>query len=551
MTTMKETTKETKVCKVIEPSVFEEVTKNTVNPLEPVREGIANGVDAGATRIKIEKYIDPISKKFTIKIIDDGSGMEKEEIEYFFNIGDSHKSEKQIGCKGFGTKTFLKSSRIELITQKNGKRHKAILDEPWRKIEEEETLEYTIEEIPEVKGEDGTSVAIVGYAIDHPEKVFAFRTVKDYILWKTAAGSFKTKFLDEITLRKNIANMTVSPIVTIDDQIENMKSEFIGEHVFGRNNEEYDLEKISSDIYCKTFEKIHRETIIDGKYVSFQIYGTISGREARKAIAEFGVGEGQKSRFGVLLCKDFINITNTKDLFIDNANYNHYHLMLNSQNFELTSDRNNIRNEDSPEYKWIMETAKEVIHENICKVAEKTYFKLKEEEEKALEMKRRIEDMKNRLEKYSLKKNLDIKGFPVVKVPTNESQTLVVLTTMIALGLINDLVIGDYSSLASTDLIVEDTEGNIELIEVEYRLSNLFLHEHPIDSFDSIICWQVDVVEDYSKKINGTMLTVKKDEASTWLEYGSNKKIKVVELKRILDQVDFNDIKAPWELVKY
>lgn len=36
-----------------------------------------------------------------------------------------------------------------------------------------------------------------------------------------------------------------------------------------------------------------------------------------------------------------------------NVNFHHFHICINSQNFELTADRNNVTNEDDLEVKWI------------------------------------------------------------------------------------------------------------------------------------------------------------------------------------------------------
>ncbi len=54
-------------------------------------------------------------------------------------------------------------------------------------------------------------------------------------------------------------------------------------------------------------------------------------------------------------------IENTKYNMIDDDNYHSYHITVNSQNFELTSDRNNIRNKESVAVKWVLEEAKKLI----------------------------------------------------------------------------------------------------------------------------------------------------------------------------------------------
>jgi len=48
--------------------------------------------------------------------------------------------------------------------------------------------------IEERPGKLGTSILIEGYRIDNPAKYFKFDTIRDYILWFTASGSFKIYF---------------------------------------------------------------------------------------------------------------------------------------------------------------------------------------------------------------------------------------------------------------------------------------------------------------------------------------------------------------------
>ena len=44
---------------------------------------------------------------------------------------------------------------------------------------------------------------------------------------------------------------------------------------------------------------------------------------------------------------------------------------------------------------------------------------------------------------------------------------------------------------ASTDVLVEDANGNALLAEIELRLPNLFSHQHPMSSYDLVIVWEL------------------------------------------------------------
>lgn len=51
-------------------------------------------------------------------------------------------------------------------------------------------------------------------------------------------------------------------------------------------------------------------------------------------------------------------------------NSNHHHLLLNSQVFELTSDRNNLRTQSDWKAKRVLDEAKKIINEDIIPLAD-------------------------------------------------------------------------------------------------------------------------------------------------------------------------------------
>ena len=405
-----------KELKVNQISLYREIAKNLVNPLEVIREAISNSHDAQAKEILIRTFRNK-ENVFCIEISDDGNGMAENEFERFFNLGDSKKLIKNIGQKGLGTKTYFRSHELIVESQNNEvkKRFRAILERPWDKLNDNELPKYDFAEISYQPGKDGTIISIKDYKIDHPERFFNFDTLHDYILWYTAAGSFKTKFADKIHLHNYIQNIHVSPKIFLQDEINSKIDEFAGIHRFSEPNENPapDLNNDKnprSDNYCKHFGPFHRETTIDGDYVSFQLYGTISGINKRREITHFYQGETHKSRFGLYLCKDFIPVVNRRDLLND-SNYQHYHLLLNSQSFDLTADRNNISNEDDPKVKWVFTEFENIWKTQIKPIAEETYFKIREEEEIQYIQKKRITELKNRKDQYNSLPSLSGKKF--------------------------------------------------------------------------------------------------------------------------------------------
>jgi len=112
-------------------NAYRQIITNFSNPLEFVREAVSNSIDADATNLSIvvEQTAGPTGQpEIRITISDDGHGMDERTLERFFNLGDSEKSDLKgdadgengtrqlIGEKGFGTKFYLNSRRVEVRT---------------------------------------------------------------------------------------------------------------------------------------------------------------------------------------------------------------------------------------------------------------------------------------------------------------------------------------------------------------------------------------------------------------------------------------------------
>jgi len=91
-------------------SIFRQIASNVVNPLEIIREAISNSHDANAKIIHIKLYPNG-NGVGVVEVIDDGAGMQMDDMHRFFDLGRSQKRPALIGEKGLGTKTYYLASR--------------------------------------------------------------------------------------------------------------------------------------------------------------------------------------------------------------------------------------------------------------------------------------------------------------------------------------------------------------------------------------------------------------------------------------------------------
>jgi hypothetical protein len=531
------------VPKVQAVAMFKEIALNIKNPSEVIREGISNCYDADAKNIWIIIKRD-LSGDLEIIIRDDGNGMRIDDIHSFFNLGDSKKVLQNIGEKGLGTKTFFKSKKIVINTKcsyESG--YTVTMENPWQNLLDGKVPQYKVYNRDDL--ENGTEIIISGYVVDNPEKYFNYYNLKDYILWFTAGGNFKNIFANYLILQSKVKDMNKSPKIHIKDEILDKQCQMTGVHQFTPPNEnpreDVNSKKYKRSVnYCRAFGPFHKETTINGEYVSLQMYGTISGVNCRKKICKLKQSETYKSRFGLYLCKDFIPFEKANFLLGDEQYY-HYHLLVNSQNFELTADRNSISNMDNIKVKWIFSQIEEIFRESIKPIAEKEYFSMRKEEEEAFDAECRIRAMNQYIKKIDTVDNLYINDIPIKKVPQSEYEVAILFAAILSNEntkvLIEDIMnIISYSGRMTTDTICTDSDNKIALVEIEYKLSNIFKHKHPIETYDYVVCWKIDLEQNVINQVNNVKTILVSEGEEKYIVTEKNKKMKIIELSSILNE---------------
>lgn len=526
-------------------SVFKEIASNISNPLEILREAISNSDDANANIISI--CIDRnMNGQLVISIEDNGEGMGIEEIHKFYSLGFSDKSIEKIGEKGIGAKAFYKSEAIHIETYgKDEIFYIGDMYNPWEKLQKNEIPEYVINECEDER-KKGTKVVITSYKIDNPEKFFNLETIKDYIQWFTIGGSFRNIFADKINVKKQISNIDIVPQIAIYDKINNKSEIIAGIHKFEEPNENM-LERsekkgiYKSREYARTFGPFNRETNINEEFVSVQIYGTVSGISAKKKICKLESIQDYKERFGLYLSKDFIPCIKM-DKLLNTEDYHHYHIVVNSQNFKLTSDRNNISNIDDIKVKWVLEQVEDIINTQIKPIANREYFAMIKKEEDEYKIMDKCNRTKKNMRKIERSQDLEIDGIAMIKVPRNEFETALLFTSLLSSDEFKKYIpeiknILSYSAKTPTDMICINSSEVRILVEVEYKLSNFLKHRHPIETVDYIVCWSIDLEENKLHKINDKSCIFIKGERHKCLAF-DEKELKIIELENIIKNIN-------------
>jgi hypothetical protein len=418
------------------------------------------------------------AKSIDVEISDNGDGMNESTIADFFGLGESHKGQNQIGTKGFGTKIYYKSQRIKVQTWYKRKQIVAETEVPPGPSLQKGTLPTYRWDPGNIDGGKGTITTVFGF--DAKQKEFSDATeLQRYILWYTVAGSFGKYFGKERSIRVKLKTFDNPAPLTMD-------------FGFSFPNEDLDLSQRTEDV-CKIFnpKKIVCGSTEHGE-ITLQIIGAILGENKRAIIPD------TYKQMGIWYCKDFIRIERDNDIIEEFAQGQYYYrnflVLANSQSFGLTANRDDIQRNE--EFDLIQEKIVEYFKEIWKDQFTTEYFKKKNTEEEDDRSVRQELTMQKRIEQYDRRKNLItqsvIKG--PLKVPSNESETVILLQAMI---LSNhpaiDFRIGDYSSTIGQDFLIERMDRKInqkQWAEAVYEFGNLFKWDHNNDFLHVVICWR-------------------------------------------------------------
>ena len=361
--------------KVDETQEFIEIANDFSNPLDLVREAISNAYDAKCSEIKIFFEVIKQYGESILKIIlkDNGDGMPPDQLQSFFDLGNSTRREDEnaIGEKGHGTKVYFNSRKIEVKTSTGGEGFLAIMEEPFRKLFDREIPTVAVAPITEI--EKGTEITIYGYNNNRRDK-FTHPILKDYIIWFTKHGAIENQFLD---FSKNIK-------LYLQGLGEGHFEEINQGHYFPEDSK--NINKLLDDYMVKAPDYYSKRVIKNGVLKNFPEikYQAIFGLEGR--YVKYGYNpmirrpgysapEGAytiQERYGLWICKDYMPIQRKNEwITFKGSEYTKFHAFVNCQDLRLTANRGSIDNTPSEILQDLRDEVRK-IYDNIVKSDEWT-----------------------------------------------------------------------------------------------------------------------------------------------------------------------------------
>lgn len=491
---------------------FIEIANDFSNPLDLVREAISNSYDADATFIEIsfdviKEYGESILR---ITLKDNGAGMSEEQLQNFFDLGNSTRRNdaNAIGEKGHGTKVYFNSARIEVETSTGVKGLRAEMVQPFRKLHDRE---IPVANVVEAEGvEKGTKITIFGYNNNRRDK-FTHPILKDYIGWFTKHGAVENQFKDkkdQVTLKLKGLNKNSFEIIPQGHKFppdsENINKLFERHLV---KAPDFYSKKIRKTSNLRNFPEIKFEAIfcIEGKNTKYS-YNEMLRRPG------YSAPEGSytiQERYGLWICKDFIPIQRKNEwITFKGSEYTKLHAFINCQDLRLTANRGSIDNTPSEILQDIQLEVRK-IYEDIVKSDEWTSMEWLEDEAQAYQTtEKEKKNFEWRLKKIN-RSNICIHDGITLVEPERESGvfSIFLLLSNKYQNLFPFQII-DYDTHEGIDVIAKGDKTtpivNSKLFYVEFKRTLTTSFNHSFENLHSVVCWETDIKnDDFIKDVNG------------------------------------------------
>ena len=455
--------------KVNEVNEFLEIASDFEDPLEVIRESLSNSFDAGADEVNIK--IKDRTRGSDIIIEDDGHGMDHHDLEAFFDLGNSRKTDS-IGYKGHGTKIFYKSDEIVVNTTNDGNTLRAVMDEPWRKLNDRILPEYEVTETEYKRELSGTYIRISGFRSGQgfDPSSLSYQRIHNYLKWKTIAGSTAHFFDGEYP------EMTIT--VELDDAIDDSQDRLVTTNRFEFPEEQLEPGdgEFPADRMCKHYPPREIELEAEDGQSTVEIVGMVGGKAARNELPTFG---RHSTQFGVWLAKDHIKVEQMNDAISHDNEFIHFLFVANCQDIELSANREKVRNKSSSVFQAL---EREVKH-YLSKISSDPWFKQYLEERRIGELNRRAESQQSTVR--DRRNNIyERSGFE----PANQPEVVIGLERSNNGPDADNWHVEDFDPSTDVNAIIR-SNGSLKSSSVHVNLVDHFEGDKPLESVEAIVCW--------------------------------------------------------------
>lgn len=519
------------IAKVVIKNEFKEIMNDFTNPLEIIRESIQNSVDGKSKtiRIEIKNNITSMGECLDIIVEDDGRGILPYEFENFFDLGNSTKNNNPelIGEKDHGTKIYYNSNQLKLESWVEYKKYMSIVNYPYKKIFDGESIEYSEPELCEntENKKSGVKITISGYlknTSSSPLDKFSHPAVRDYILWFTAFGSVIKQFKE---YSDKISEYPVLFLKSYDSSHKNIQNQFkfsvnkdgyeeihFG-HVFPnkevtKNDELKQLAEKHSirnweDLFCKRL--YDKEVFIDGLEEPIQVIIWAEGDKQKRLnnpLIRERVNASTRDfqykvsdRYGFWACKNFIPIQRVDNWLTGKGNYTKFHAFINYDGFSLTANRSSIENTKQECLKKIKEKVDKIFQEVICDKDYKRWSEIEEAATQERNAKTEKVEFSKRIKKYFKRKRIKLGNITYFE-PQYEGEVALLFN-----GILEnfpeqlDLEILDYNTHKGIDFLVknkndfeEEKDRSIGYLELKFNLEKTRFN-HSFENLRKIVCY--------------------------------------------------------------
>ncbi|GAA1324188.1 hypothetical protein GCM10009647_059540 [Streptomyces sanglieri] len=505
--------------KVNEVNEFLEIASDFEDPLEVIRESLSNSYDAGASEVEITILNRPDGSDIIIE--DDGHGMDERDLESFFDLGNSRKT-NSIGYKGHGTKIFYKSDRIEVTTVRDGSSYRAVMENPWEKLNRKELPKYDLTKTSVRRGNPGTKIKITNFRSGKgfDAEALTYNKIHHYLKWKTIAGSLAHEFGE--------SQREMEITVNLDEKIDDTKDKLVTTNQLEFPDEQLDPDdgKFPAERMCKHYPAREIDVEYEGGETTVQIVGMVGGKKARNELPTYGKHSAQ---FGIWLAKDHIKVERYNEAVSHDNEYIHFFFVANCQDIELSANRETIRNKSSSVYQAVTEE----IEYYLSKVMQDPWFKDYLQTRKEGKHQRRKANQQSSLK--DRRERVETDGFD----PDNSSEVLLGLERAVNRNASVSLSVEDFQPDADVHAIVRQG-GRLRNTAVHPTLTGLLEDEIPLENVDLAVCWTLGdpaELKEYEREgYFGGDLSIQLDEGSVlYQEAEDSQYIEVLEVEPLLE----------------